>query len=120
MADEIDEDAGWPSEEINQLVTSQVELILADAMWDPKMVPQWVDEIVEKCMKALVNMKLPYKFIVTCMLVQKTDKPLYSSFSVNWENNNDGIENVIYPPLRQKDSYSKTIACLCTVMGVKF
>ena len=39
MADEIDEDAGWPSEEINVAVTTQVELILGEAMWDPKMVP---------------------------------------------------------------------------------
>ena len=31
MADEIDEDAGWPSEEINVAVTSQVELILGEA-----------------------------------------------------------------------------------------
>ena len=39
MADEIDEDAGWPSEEINVAVTSQVEQILGEATWDPKMVP---------------------------------------------------------------------------------
>ena len=120
MADEIDDDAGWPNEEINQAVTSTIELILSDAKWDEKMVPTWINEIVEKSMKALVDMKLPYKFIVTCMLIQKTEKPICSSFSVNWENNNDGIENIIYPPLRQKDSYDKTIACLATVMGVKF
>ena len=38
MADEIDDDAGWPNEEINQAVTSCIEVILADAKWDEKMV----------------------------------------------------------------------------------
>ena len=69
MAAEIDDDAGWPSEEIQVAVQSQVELILADAMWDEKMVPIWINEIIEKTMKALVDLKLPYKFIINCMLI---------------------------------------------------
>ena len=69
MAEEIDDDAGWPNEEINQAITQQCETILADAMWDEKKVPNWNNEICEKCMKALVDLKLPYKFIVTCLLV---------------------------------------------------
>ena len=45
-----------------------------------------INEIIEKAMKSLSELKCPYKFIVTCMLVQKTDKALFSCLSVNWEN----------------------------------
>tara|TARA_B110000305_G_C18828651_1_gene354731 strand:+ start:249 stop:446 length:198 start_codon:yes stop_codon:yes gene_type:complete len=65
-------------------------------------------------------MKYPYKFVVTCMLIQKTDKPLMSSFSVSWENNMDGIDQYVYPPLRQKDGFVRTIECFAAVMAVKF
>ena len=71
-------------------------------------------------MKSLIDMKYPYKFIVTCMLLQKSDKHTFNSISTNLENQTDGIEMVIYPPIRNKESYSKTILCLCTVMGVRF
>ena len=54
--------------------------------------PGWINEIIEKAMKSLSELKCPYKFIVTCMLVQKTDKALFSCLSVNWENSTDGIE----------------------------
>ena len=43
------------------------------------------------------------------MIVQKTDKPLFSCMSTNWENATDGIEQIIYPPIRNKDSASKTV-----------
>ena len=121
MADEIDEDAGWPGEDINQVVTDACTSILEpEPHWNEAKVPLLIDEICSRIMKELVERKLPYKFIVTCMLIQKTDKPLMSSCSVNWENNSDGIENVIFPPLRSKESANKTLQCNCTVMGVRF
>ena len=39
----------------------------------------------------------PYKYIVTCMIIQKTDKPLYSTYATYWENNTDGLKYVAYP-----------------------
>jgi dynein light chain Tctex-type 1 len=61
-------------------------------MWDEKKVPFWINEICEKTMHGLLELKYPYKFIVTCMLIQKTEKPLYGCFSMHWENNIDNIE----------------------------
>ena len=120
MADDFDDEVGFPSETINGIVQQVCENVLEHAQWDEKKVPGWINEITESIMKQLVEMKRPYKYVVNCMLIQKTDKPLFSCFSVHWENNTDGIENVVYPPIRNKDSYSKTIQCLATVMATKF
>ena len=110
MADEIDEDAGWPAEEIDQVVTDACTSILEpEPHWNEAKVPLLIDEICTRIIKELVDKKLPYKFIVNCMLIQKTDKPLMNSCSVTWENNNDGICNVIFPPLRSKESANKTL-----------
>ena len=67
--DDVEDDAGFPQEEVNRCVTEACESILESAMWDEKMVPIWINQIVEKSMKSLIDMKYPYKFIVTCMLV---------------------------------------------------
>ena len=120
MADEIDEDAGWPQEEINAALTVAVEQELETANWDEQQVPQWINNIVENAMKNLLDLRLPYKFVVTCMLIQKTDRPLYSCYATYMENQMDNIEHVIYPPPRNKEHASKTIQCFATVMGCRF
>ena len=89
-------------------------------MWDEKKVPYWINEICEKAMQSLLLHNFPYKFIVTCMLIQKTEKPLYGCFSMHWENNIDNIEQVVYPSTRAKDTAGKTIQCFATVVGLRF
>ena len=120
MAEEMDDDLAFPGEEINAILQQVVELVLETAEWDEKKVAGWINEICEKTMQQVIEMKYPYKFVVTCMLIQKTDKPLMSSFSVSWENNLDGIEQLVYPPLRQKDGFLRTIECFVAVMAAKF
>ena len=98
-----------------------IESTLETAQWDEDKVPHWINEICEKTMKSLGELKFsPYKFIVTVMLVQKTDKALFNCFSTLYENNCDGIETVMYPPPRNKDSFSKTIQCYGAVMAVRY
>ena len=70
MADEIDEDAGWPAEEIDQVVTDACTSILEpEPHWNEAKVPLLIDEICTRIIKELVDKKLPYKFIVNCMLI---------------------------------------------------
>uniref|UniRef100_A0A7S3CPD7 Uncharacterized protein n=1 Tax=Strombidium rassoulzadegani TaxID=1082188 RepID=A0A7S3CPD7_9SPIT len=121
MAEEFEDDVGFPNETINQIVLNTAESVLENAQWDEKKVPGWINEICETVTKQLIEMKRPYKYIVNCMLIQKTDKPLYSCLSARYENNVDGIENVVYPaPRQQKELASKTIQCLATVIALKF
>ncbi len=42
-----------------------IEQVLANAQWDEKQVPQWINEICEKSIKQLVELNRPYKFIGT-------------------------------------------------------
>ena len=71
------------------------------------MVPQWINDICEKSMKALMELNRPYKFIgrlplfflisiiVTCMLMQKTTlSGAQTVLSCTWENATDGNKNL--------------------------
>ena len=46
----------------------------------------------------MADLKCPYKYIINCMISQKTTNPACNGFSVNWENNADHIESFVYPP----------------------
>ena len=57
------QDIGFPSEDVERCLQESVEAVLATAMWDEIMVPQWINDICEKSMKALMELNRPYKFI---------------------------------------------------------
>eukprot|EP00347_Sterkiella_histriomuscorum_P007741 403347732 len=116
-----EDDNGFPNEEVEKCVYDAVEQVLANAQWDEKQVPQWINDICEKSMKQLVELNRPYKFMITCMLMQKTQQSgAQTVLSCYWENNTDSYYQTIYPPQRAKDSAAKTIQCIATVFGVRF
>jgi dynein light chain Tctex-type 1 len=89
----------FPSEEIDRLMTETAEEVLKEAMWDEKEVPHWVNRICEEGLEKLVKMQRPYKFVITCLMQQKTGSvACHSSYSCFFENATDGIVFVIYPP----------------------
>ena len=120
MAEEMDEDQTFPQEEVQRCMQEACESVLETAQWEEEKVPGWINEVIEKAMKSLSELKTAYKFIVTCMMVQKTDKALFSCASTNWENSTDGIESFVYPPTRNKEAAGKTIQCLITCCAMKF
>ena len=48
---------------MERCLQESVEAVLQTAQWDEKMVPQWINDICEKSMKALMELNRPYKFI---------------------------------------------------------
>ena len=81
MTDILDDDMSFPNDEINDLVMNIITSVLETAVWDEKKVPHWINKICEETIEKLIDAKYPYKFIVNCMLVQKTEKPLFSCCS---------------------------------------
>ena len=87
----ITQDISFPSEDVERCVQDSVEQVLATAQWDEKMVPQWINDICEKAIKQLTELNRPYKFVVTCMLMQKTQQSgAQTVLSCSWENQTDG------------------------------
>ena len=48
---------------MEKCIQDSVEQVLAQANWDEKMVPQWINDICEKSMKQLLELNRPYKFL---------------------------------------------------------
>ena len=69
MAEEMDDELGFPDEDALVAITNATTESLETAGWDEAKVPQWIQEITENSIKALVELKSPYKWIVTVTLV---------------------------------------------------
>ena len=64
---------------------------LNSVQWNAKKVDGWTSNIVEHCLKRLAEMKKPFKYIVTAIVMQKTGAGLHSAFTAYWDNSADGM-----------------------------
>ncbi|KAJ1506087.1 Dynein light chain Tctex-type [Coelomomyces lativittatus] len=53
-------------------------------------VGQWNTNIVEQCLKKLTSLNKPYKYIVTCIIMQKNGAGLHCANSCYWDQSSDG------------------------------
>ena len=120
MAEELDEDAGFPDEEVQECLQRAIEMVLEkETDYDETKVAKQVNDITEKTMSNLAVLKLAYKYMVNVMIVQKSDRPLYNCFSTSMENGSDGYITVTYPPQTSKESFPKTITCFACVFALR-
>jgi dynein light chain Tctex-type 1 len=105
----MEDDAGFDEEVIEKCLSDTLELVLSNETWEEKRAPHLINEICEKTMKSLAELQRPYKYIVTCMLMQKTGAGVQSTYSCSWENNSDGLKWITFPHLRAKDNAQRTI-----------
>eukprot|EP00667_Euglena_gracilis_P002777 EG_transcript_2783 len=94
-----------------QRSAGQLKATLNNMAWNSKKVEPWTNGIIEHCLKRLAEMKKPFKYIVTAVLMQKTGAGLHSAFTAYWDNSADGICSVPYE--------NETIHCITTVYGLK-
>ena len=73
-------------------------------------VNSWCSLTVEHCLKRLTALNKPFKYIVTCVIMQKNGAGLHTSSSCYWDNSTDGSRTVRWE--------NKSMYCIATVFGV--
>mmetsp|Transcript_3786 Transcript_3786/g.6668 ORF Transcript_3786/g.6668 Transcript_3786/m.6668 type:complete len:117 (-) Transcript_3786:657-1007(-) len=114
MADDNEEESDevtLNSDKITEIIDESMKTTLSSVQWNAKKVDGWTSNIVEHCLKRLAEMKKPFKYIVTAIVMQKTGAGLHSAFTAYWDNSADGICSVPY----ENDS----VHCITTVYGLK-
>lgn len=95
------------TEEINNLMKQK----LGPEKWLPKKVDGWTKDLIETTLKLLAEAKKPFKYIVTCIIMQRTGGGLTSSYSALWDTSRDGACVV--------DFENDHLQCVVTVYWVK-
>uniref|UniRef100_A0A8C9RYB6 Dynein light chain Tctex-type 1 n=1 Tax=Scleropages formosus TaxID=113540 RepID=A0A8C9RYB6_SCLFO len=73
-------------------------------------VNQWSSSVVENCLGQLTKLGKPFKYIVTCIIMQKNGAGLQTATSCFWDNTTDGSCTVRWE--------NKSMYCIVSVFGL--
>ena len=113
--EEASDELAFSPEQVEALALEIVGTVLDGKLYDDHQVQGWIDEICSRITKDLVDMNKPYKYIVSCVIMQKNGAGLHTATSCFWDGSNDNTATVRWPGEKKKDA---VIQCICTVYGV--
>jgi dynein light chain Tctex-type 1 len=105
-----DEAAEFNPEDVETIVKQAIVGALNENSYSNKKVNEWTNNIVAQCLKNLQDMGRPFKYIITCVIMQKNGAGLCTSSTQLWDGNRDGMCKVPWSNL--------TMSCLVTVYGL--
>lgn len=105
-----DETAEFSREEVEMFAHKAIQSILTDQNYSNKKVNEWANSIVISCLKDLQNYEKPFKYFITCIIMQNTGAGLNTATSTYWDTTKDGFCKVNF--------HNKTIHCILTIFGV--
>lgn len=90
-------------------MTQAIETTLKDTVYNRKKVMDWSNSLVATVLTGLQNLNKPFKYAVTCMVMQKTGAGLATAAACFWDPTLDGYCTVLWE--------NSTIYCIVTVYG---
>eukprot|EP00519_Triparma_laevis_P013144 CAMPEP_0182491048 /NCGR_PEP_ID=MMETSP1321-20130603/670_1 /TAXON_ID=91990 /ORGANISM="Bolidomonas sp., Strain RCC1657" /LENGTH=118 /DNA_ID=CAMNT_0024693299 /DNA_START=47 /DNA_END=399 /DNA_ORIENTATION=- len=104
-------------EQVKPILQNVVDEVLNKASYDEDLVQQWVDTICDRCMKQMADLQKPYKYIVTCQIMQASGAGLHSSVSAYWNQEEDNMVQYFWPNEKKKDRNNCKMYCIITAVG---
>ena len=105
-----DDNAEFNVEDVESIVRQAIHVVLNENTFNTKKVNEWTNSIVTSCLKDLQALSRPFKYIITCIIMQKNGAGLNSSCSMHWDTTKDGYCKVPWQ--------NSTMHCIVTVYGL--
>ncbi|KAG2209493.1 Tctex-1 [Mucor mucedo] len=83
------EEKRFNKDEVTSFIKETVENTLGDAEYSHSKVPALNNTIIETILKKMKDDNKNYKYVVTCVILQRTGAGFYAGSSVIWDKNND-------------------------------
>ena len=97
-------------DDVEAIVKESIDAVLANAPYKHAFVGTWTSNIVEGCVKQLTALKKPFKYVVTCVIMQRNGAGLHTAASCFWDNDTDGSRTVRWE--------NKSMYCVVTAFGL--
>jgi dynein light chain Tctex-type 1 len=111
MAEAYQDDAAeFSVEDVESIIRGAIHNSLNEHSYNSKKVNEWTNSVVTNCLKELQALARPFKYIITCIIMQKTGAGLNSSTSMHWDITKDGLCKVSWQ--------NPTMHCIVTVYGL--
>ncbi|KAL8426058.1 hypothetical protein Efla_001976 [Eimeria flavescens] len=91
--------------------------LLRDEEYDEQRVPGWTQKICENCIRRLVDLKKPYKFVVHVVLAQRGAGSLHLTSSNHWCVGADGVVTCVWPEERLHEQVTLGVKAAVQVFG---
>ena len=111
MAEQFQDDAAeFSVEDAEAIVRVAIHNTLNEHSYNAKKVNEWSNSIVTHCLKELQALGRPFKYIITCVIMQKTGAGLNTTTSMHWDTAKDGYCKVPWQ--------NQTMHCVVAVYGL--
>ncbi|XP_026142575.1 dynein light chain Tctex-type 1 [Carassius auratus] len=104
------EETTFVVDEITTVIKEAVESTIGNSSYQHSQINQWMSSIVESSLSQLTKLGKPFKYIVTCIILQKNGAGLHTASSCFWDNSTDGSCTIRWE--------NKTIYCIVSVFGL--
>ncbi|EFX80005.1 dynein light chain Tctex-type 1-like [Daphnia pulex] len=104
------EESQFVVDEVSAAIKEAIESVIGGNTYLHNKVNQWSSSIMDCCLQSLVKLQKPFKYIVTCVVVQKNGAGVHTSSSCFWDNSTDGSCTVRWE--------NKTMYCIVSVFGL--
>uniref|UniRef100_A0A8C1XLQ7 Dynein light chain Tctex-type 1 n=1 Tax=Cyprinus carpio TaxID=7962 RepID=A0A8C1XLQ7_CYPCA len=88
--DQPAEETTFVVDEITTVIKEAVESTIGNSSYQHSQINQWMSSIVESSLSQLTKLGKPFKYIVTCIILQKNGAGLHTASSCFWDNSTDG------------------------------
>ncbi|XP_077443836.1 dynein light chain Tctex-type 1 isoform X1 [Stigmatopora argus] len=97
-------------EDVTKLIKDSIETTIGTSSYQHFRVNQWSTTIVEQCLSQLCKLGKPFKYIVTCVIMQNNGAGLQTASSCYWDNATDGNCAIKWE--------NKSMCCIVSVFGL--
>eukprot|EP00811_Abedinium_folium_P019233 NODE_28175_length_486_cov_8.175487.p2 GENE.NODE_28175_length_486_cov_8.175487~~NODE_28175_length_486_cov_8.175487.p2 ORF type:complete len:118 (+),score=31.28 NODE_28175_length_486_cov_8.175487:29-382(+) len=106
--------------DVEKIIVETLDEALKDVTYDEDKVPHWINHICETVMEKLNEPKKPFKYVVTCIIMQRNGAGIHSATSCYWDAVNDGALMYCWPKEKSKDMVKGSMYCFVTVFCLEF
>ncbi|KAG5180135.1 flagellar inner arm dynein light chain Tctex1 [Tribonema minus] len=107
--DFADDAAKYSVEDVDTIVKNAIAGCLTDVTYNAKKVTDWTNHIVDNCLRELQSLNKPFKYIITCIIMQKNGAGLNTSATMFWDPEKDNYCQVPWE--------NQNMHCIVTVYG---
>ncbi|KAJ9529685.1 hypothetical protein QJQ45_014451 [Haematococcus lacustris] len=115
------EESAFVADDVSNIIKESVDAVLQNQQYSeakclsnhllwPVQVSQWTNICLENCVKKLAGLNKPFKYVVTCIIMQKNGAGLHTAASCWWDSTTDGSRTVRWE--------NKSMYCITTVFGL--
>ncbi|XP_035000657.1 dynein light chain Tctex-type 1 [Pleuronectes platessa] len=107
---QTEEETTFVVDEVSKVIKESVEAAIGGNTYQHSRVNQWTTGVVEQCLSQLSKLGKPFKYIVTCIIMQKNGAGLQTASACFWDNSTDGSCAVRWE--------NKSMYCIVSVFGL--